>query len=257
MTSTFDGSGSLRGAVLHRVDVTGATFRDCDLMDVKIASSRVDNLRISGLDGRAGRVVVDDVDVTEFVDAELDRRHPERVQLRSVTTADDCRAMWLLLEQLWSQTLEAAAQQLPAAALHERVDDEWSFVETLRHLVFAIDTWVGRFIRQESSPYHPLGMPPTDFPAPEATALRLEMTATPSYDEVVGVFALRQSCVREVLAELTDEQLTQVRTAVLPVWGEESQPVAECLAVVFNEHCEHRRFAVRDLAVLAARQSLR
>ena len=31
---------------------------------------------------------------------------------------------------------------LPPDLLHERVDDEWSFIETLRHLVFATDAWV-------------------------------------------------------------------------------------------------------------------
>ena len=56
------------------------------------------------------------------------------------------------------------------------------------------------------------------------------------------------------MAAVTDDELEQIRTAVLaPEWGEETQSVAECLGVVLNEHCEHRRFAVRDLAVLTDR----
>ena len=50
--------------------------------------------------GSTGTVVVDDVDVTAFVAAELDRRHPERVQLRGMRTAEDCRAMWDTVERL-------------------------------------------------------------------------------------------------------------------------------------------------------------
>jgi len=252
VTQQFGESDSLRGASFRRADLSGSSFRDCDLAGAKIASCRVDNLRISGFDGRSGTVIVDDVDVTEFVQAELDRRHPERVQLRSVATADDNRAFWSVLERLWAETIEAF-RRLAEPARHERVDDEWSFVETLRHLIFAIDTWAGRFIRQEDQPFHPLGLPPTDFPVAEYEALGLDPAASPSFDEVVAEYAHRQATVREILADLTDDQLQETRTAVLPVWGEESQPVGECLAVIFNEHCEHRRFAVRDLAVLSSR----
>ncbi len=63
-------------------------------------------------------------------------------------TADDYRAMWDTIERLWPDTV-ARAGRLPEPALHLRVDDEWSFVETLRHLVFATDAWAGRTILDE------------------------------------------------------------------------------------------------------------
>ena len=65
---------------------------------------------------------MNDVDVTEFVEAELDRRHPERAQLRDMKTADDYRAMWDTIECLWSETV-ARARRLPEGARNERVDD--------------------------------------------------------------------------------------------------------------------------------------
>jgi hypothetical protein len=43
----------------------GATFRDCDLRDVRMVSSFVDGLVIRGFSGQAGRVMVDDVDVSQ------------------------------------------------------------------------------------------------------------------------------------------------------------------------------------------------
>jgi hypothetical protein len=46
-------------------------------------------------------------------------------------TADDYRTMWDTIEHLWSDTV-ARARRLPEDARQERVDDEWSFVETLR-----------------------------------------------------------------------------------------------------------------------------
>jgi hypothetical protein len=43
---------------------------------------------------------------------------------------------------LWDGTI-ARARNLAAVLQHEFVDGEWSFIETLRHLVFATDAWGG------------------------------------------------------------------------------------------------------------------
>ncbi len=63
--------------------------------------------------------------MTAYVAEELDRRHPERVQLRSIGSADDFRAMWDTVERLWAVTT-ARAGRPPGAARDERVDGEWS-----------------------------------------------------------------------------------------------------------------------------------
>lgn len=127
-----DGSNdAFRGASFTVADLAGAKFVDCDMSQVKIVDSWLVDVNVSGY---VSNFVVNDVDVTAFVDAELDRRHPERVQLREMRTAGDCRAMWDTIERLWSGTV-ARARRLAEPALHERVGGEWSFAETLRHLV--------------------------------------------------------------------------------------------------------------------------
>jgi len=252
VSSEYAKTDAFRGATFSQVDLTGAKFRDCDLSGMRIASSQVDDLRITGFDGRAGKVFVDDVEVTDFVNAELDRRFPERVQLRLMASADDYRAMWKLLERLWSETI-GRAQQLPEGLRQERVDDEWSFVETLRHLIFAIDTWVGRMILDEPDPFFRFGVPPTDCSVEEAAQIGVDLTATASFDDIVAEYSRRATRMSDVVAAVTDDQLREIRTAELGAWGEESQSVGECLRVVLNEHCEHRRFALRDLSVLTAR----
>jgi Pentapeptide repeats (8 copies) len=141
-------SAAFREASFTGADFTGATFRDCDLRQVKITDSWLADVRVSGL---VSNFVVNDVDVTAFVDGELDRRHPERVQLRAMQTADDYRAMWEVIERLWSDTI-TRSWRLPESALRLRVDGEWSFIETLRHLVFATDAWAGRTILDEPMP---------------------------------------------------------------------------------------------------------
>jgi DinB superfamily/Pentapeptide repeats (8 copies) len=249
VTADDDRAGAFRGASFTGADFTGATFRDCDLRQVKIADSWLVDVNVSGL---VGNFVVNDVDVTAFVEGELDRRNPERVQLRAVRTADDYRAMWETLERLWSGTVARAAR-LPEPALRQRVDDEWSFIETLRHLVFATDAWAGRAILEEPMPYHRLGLPAAGYPAADAAALGIDLDARPSLAEVRQVRADRMALVRGIIDGLTDASLEQdCQQPPSPAHPRETRSVGSCLRVIMSEECEHRRYAVRDLAVLEA-----
>lgn len=238
---------AFRGASFTVADLAGAKFVDCDLSQVKIVDSWLVDVNVSGY---VSNFVVNGIDVTAFVDAELDRRHPERVQLREMRTADDFRAMWDTIERLWSDTV-ARTERLPEPALHERVDDEWSFVETLRHLVFITDSWASRTVLDEPAPYHRLGLPQTAYAPTDAAALGMDLDARPSYAEVKKVRADRMALVRGVVDGLTDTELGRMcRRAPAPGYPEESRSVGECVGVVMDEECEHHRFAVRDLAVL-------
>ncbi|MEU6858800.1 DinB family protein [Glycomyces sp. NPDC046736] len=249
MTARFEGA-DFRGAVFQSVDLSGAVFRDCDLSRVRITGSAIPELRVSGHGGEIDRFVVNDVDVTDFVQGELDRRYPERVRLRAVRTPDDFRSMWKELERLWQEAI-ARAERLPEAVRFERVDEEWSFAETLRHLTFAIDVWVGRMARGEERPFHPIGMPTGDYPAEAARGIGVDVEARPSWDEIVEVHAGRAAMMREAVAALTDAEFERVVSAEpAPTWGVATRSVGRCLRVVLNEHCEHRRFALRDLAIL-------
>jgi hypothetical protein len=248
----YDRTDAFRGASFTGADFTGARFRDCDLRQVKITDSWLTDVRVSGL---VGSFVVNDVDVTAFVDGELDRRHPERVQLREMRTADDYRAMWDTIECLWAGTV-ARAGRLPEPALRLRVDDEWSFVETLRHLVLATDKWAGRAILGEPMPYHPLGLPHTGISPADAAALGIDIDARPSLAEVLQVRSNRLALVRGIVDGLTDASPERVCLR-LPAPGfqgypEETRSVGRCLRVVMDEECEHHRYAVRDLTTLEA-----
>src|SRR5258708_15383651 len=73
------GSEEFRGARFDVADLRGARFTDCDLTGVTIRDGWLVNVSISG---HLSHVTVNGVDVGDFVSAELDRRHPERVQFR-------------------------------------------------------------------------------------------------------------------------------------------------------------------------------
>jgi hypothetical protein len=241
---------AFRGASFTNADLTGAKFRSCDLRQVKIADCWLVEIKVSGL---IGDLVINDVDVTGFVEAELDRRHPERARVRAMRSAADCRSTWDTIEHIWSDTV-ARAERLPEPVRHERVDDEWSFVETMRHLIFATDAWASRTILDEPMPFHRLGLTHTSYPPADAAALGIDLAARPSFAEIMEVRAGRLALVRGIVDGLADSELERACTrAPAPGYPEESRSVRECLRVVMVEECEHHRYMVRDLAVLEAR----
>jgi hypothetical protein len=250
MAAEYEGTREFRGASFTEADFTGAQFRDCDLRQVKITDSWLTDVNVSGL---IGSFVVNDVDVTAFVEAELDRRHPERVQVREMKTADDHRAMWGTIEELWSATV-ARAERLPEGAREERVGGEYSFAETLRHLIFCTDAWASRTVLDEPMPYHRLGVTHSSYPRADAVALGVDVDAHPAFAEVLEARASRQAVIRGILGGLTDAGLERMCTRdPAPGYPDEPRSVGRCLRVVMREEIEHRRYAVRDLTVLEAR----
>ncbi len=243
-------NAEFQGALFDVKDFRGARFVDCDLSGVRVVDAALVQVDLSGY---VDRLVVNGVDVTEYVDAELDRRHPERVQLRSVQGADDFRALWTTLEELWADAV-ARAERLPEPVRHERVDGEWSFVETLRHLVFIADSWASRTILDEPEPFHRLALPQTAYAPADATALGMDVAARPSYAEVLAARSDRQSVVRRIVEGLADTDLGRLcPRSPAPGYPEEVRAVWSCLCVVMEEEIEHLRYATRDLAVLEAR----
>jgi hypothetical protein len=238
-----------RGASFTSTDFSEARFRDCDLRKVKIVDSWLIDVNVSGL---VGNFVVNDVDVTSYVEAELERRHPERVQLREMKTAEEYRAMWDTIEGLWSETV-SHVRRLPEPARYQRVDDEWSFVETLRHLIFATDAWAIRTVLDEPMPYARLGLTHAAYPPADAVALGIDLDAQPSFGEVMEVRADRMSTVRRIVDALTAVELERPCTRTpAPGYPDEPRTVGKCLRVVMAEECEHHRYVTRDLAVLEA-----
>ena len=238
----------LTGARFHDVDLGGADFRQVDLTGARMRDAVLVNVDISG---EIGNLRVNGVDVVPLVEAELNRRYPDRVKMRPAD-AGGFREAWDILEWLWQQTV-ARARRMPPELLHERVDGEWSFIETLRHLVFATDAWVKRAILGDPSPWDPLDLPHDEMPS-EPSVPR-DSAARPSLDQVLALRADRMATVRQVLADLTDARLAGRTVPVTePGYPEpESFQVRRCLQAILSEEWQHRLYAERDLDLLEAR----
>jgi hypothetical protein len=144
---------TLPGTRLEDVDFSHARLHAPNFEGVKITDASFYNADISGdLEG----LRLNGVEVAPLVMAELERRDPERAKLRAADPEGLADA-WEMIEDVWQATL-ARARELPEPMLYERVDDEWSFVETLRHLVLATDCWLRRMVKGIDRPYHPWGL---------------------------------------------------------------------------------------------------
>ncbi|HET6562347.1 MAG TPA: DinB family protein [Marmoricola sp.] len=249
MAVEYTQSDQFRGARIHLCELAGLEIRDCEVSGLKIVDCYGSDVYLGG---DFERVVVNDVDVTAYVEAELDRQHPARVLARDAATPDDYRAAWDAVEALWGATLDRASQ-LPESKLHEQVDGEWSFVETQRHLLFASDAWLGNAVLEEEAPYHPLGFPAGGMPREAAAKLGLTLEATPTLDEVLAARLARRATMRRVVDGLTEAELDRVcaRKPAAP-YPDQEYVVRRCLTVVLKEEAEHHRYAVRDLAELEA-----
>ena len=151
-------------------------------------------------------------------------------------------------------TVERARSFAPEQ-LHERVDGEWSFIETLRHLVFATDAWVAERSSATPSRGTPLDLPHDDMP--DSPPVPRDRDARPSLDEVLALRADRMATVRRVVDGLTDEPLAGTTEPVTAAGYPEPRAVcrdAGCLRTILNEEWQHRLYAERDLDALAARE---
>lgn len=223
-------------------DFTGASFRGVDFSNVKVSDAWLVNVELSGT---VSGLWVNGIDVTGYVEGELDDRHPER-KLLTPDDPDGMRSAWRAIESFTSATL-GRAQQLPPDLLNESVGGEWSYLETLRHLVYATDRWITDPVFRDPTPFHRLGMP--NPPLDEVPGGLFDLDASPSLDEVLAARRERMNRVTAYLRTVSDDDVN--RPVPSPNGG--STSVRACFHVVFREEWWHDQYATRDLAVLADR----
>lgn len=236
-------------------DLSGAEFREVLLDGARFVGASMRDVSIEGHD--IGGLTINGVEVAGFVEAELDRRHPERPLLWS-DDLDELREGWRLLQADWAATIERLRR---TPGLERRsINGEWSPIETLRHLLFAHDAWFRRGALGQETPYGALGIPgnwlePGHLPEVDA---RIDLDADPTLDEVL---AQRQERVGEVtawLAEATPEDAAAPRPdLVTKGWPlhQPEYPVLEAVKVVPEEEWWHLRYTKRDLDLIETQEA--
>lgn len=246
----FNADNDLQGATftnvkLHearfdRVDLGGARFRSSNVSGVVMRAVDVDRSEIDAPWLYDGSFMVNDVDVVPLVDAELNRRFPGRSERRA-TDPDGLRAAWAAVQTAWEAILQRVAT-MPDGTTDISVDDEWSFAQTLRHLVLATDIWLGKLVLGREQPFHPLAL---GAGLPEWADPSWFATETPTYSKVLEARSSRVAMVTDFLATVTAEDLGGKRSHPnAPDWQE---TVLSCLHTILEEEWEHQRYAVRDL----------
>lgn len=238
------------------VDFSGASIDDALLSDVTIWAWGP-NLT-TGVQG----MTINGVEIQPLVDAELDRRFPERARLRDIADAPSMLAGVEALDRMWTPTIEHAAS-LDPALLRETVGDGFSFIDTLRHLVFGFDAWMRRTALGQTDPYHALALAfpdasgtwSVDGPVPWST-VGIDIDARPSLDAVVAARRENTDLALALLRDRSDEELREVPPdSDAPGYpgSRSARSIWQALETFVNEEWWHHQYAVRDLAVVEQR----
>src|SRR3954452_20032698 len=182
-------------------DLKGAEFRECELDGARFVGVVMQDVE---LDGLITNLVVNGVEVTSYVEAELDRRHPVRLLIRSDDPVD-LRRDHAELRANWAATVER--MRATPGIEHRSVNDEWSAVQTLRHLVFVHDSWFRRCCLGSTDLFTSMGLA-VDF-VPDQEEQGLDRSAAPTLAEVVAVRDAQAAELEAWLDAVTAEALQE------------------------------------------------
>ena len=231
-----------RGARFVEADFTGAHFHGVIFSDVTISDALLVHVDISGY---VAGVTVNGVDVTGYVEQQLDERHPERVTLRA-EDPDGMRHAWSVVESFAAATVAGPDCSRRSCSTSPSVVSGRT-CQTLRHLVFATDRWLSGPLLGDPS-FHPLGWP--NDPQDEHPPGVFDLDAGPTLDEVLAVRRERMDRVATFLASATDADLARELRSP----NGDMTTVRRCLLVISREEWWHDRYANRDLAILEQRR---
>jgi hypothetical protein len=233
-------------------DLSGRDIEDLGLHNSRVRRLGMVNARVTGayllnasIEGDFEGLTMNGVLVAPLIEAELKKQHPILARNDS-RSADALRAGVEDVFAIWDG-LEARAVALDESRLHERVDDEWSFVETLRHLIYATDCWFRRGVLDEPEPFHAIGVTHSEA---YGEVPGIDLDATPTFSEVIAARRENQAAIRAYAATLTDESVREERMPTGRGHPAGPVPVGGAFWVVVNEEFWHSTYAARDLSVL-------
>jgi uncharacterized protein YjbI with pentapeptide repeats len=245
MSQTFEHC-DMAGSVFRDVNLSGATFENVNLVGATICNANLEGMRIE--DANIDGLTVFGFRVDELLHAELDRRDPERARLRMRDLYDPeaVREVMARLEEIraaFRQRLRATDAGLLATRPSA---DEWSALENVRHMLFAEDIYLNRFILQNDKPLNRLGLLP-EFLQSRAGYEDVGREPSDDLETVLAAWDAVHAGMRAFLGDLTPERL---QSTARNLDGEPGRTVGEMLQVLARHDLEHIRQAEAALAAL-------
>jgi len=230
---------------LRDLNFEGARLRNVNFHNARITGAWLEDASIEGdFEG----LTMNGVEVAPLIEGELRRRHPILAKIDSRSAAalreslEDVYAIW--------DALGARAEAMGEAGLHTQVDEEWSFTETTRHLIYATDAWFRHCVLDDPDAYHALALSHTEARGFDPG---IDLDASPTFAEVMQVRRANQSQLRAYLAPLTDDDVAQTCTPTHPGHPSGTFRIGQAIGVIVNEEFWHSTYANRDLDALTAR----
>ncbi len=151
---------NMAGTVFHDVNLEGAVFEDVNLAGATARNANMRNFSIDDADIRG--LTIYGFRIDQLINAELDRRDPERVRLR-IEDCYDPECVRAVLDHLCEvrASFSDFLRKIDPRLLTLHPDPEnWSILENLRHLIFAEDLYLNRWLLQNNEPWCKLGLRP-------------------------------------------------------------------------------------------------
>ncbi len=196
----------MAGTLFHNVNLYGTTFDDVNLENARIYNANLRNVTID--DANIAGLTIFGFRVDELIEAEMNRRDPERLRLRmrDIFDPDEVRRVLAHLDEV-RVAFYARLRTIPPDALNAHPGpDRWSALEHVRHLVFAEDMYLNRWLLRNDQPWCKLGFLP---PFLEGNPAFAEVGSEPTDDleTVLAAWEAIHAGMKAFVAQITPEIL--------------------------------------------------
>ena len=232
----------MSGSVFDDVNLGGATFYNVNLAEATIRNANLSGLKIEGA-GITGMTIFG-FDVGALIEAELDRRDPERLRLKvgDFYDVNGVRQVMERLEVLRAEFRLQLSSVAPSGLRARPAPEKWSPIEHVRHLVFVEQLYVDRFVLQNDAPWHPLGLLPT-FMMGWKGFEGVGNDESTDLDTVLAAWAEVHEGTRTLVEGLTSERLRQEAHNL----EGKTQPVGQVLQNLARHDLHHIRLVQETL----------
>lgn len=149
---------NMAGAVFRDVNLAKAEFDDVNLGEAVIHNANLSNLSID--DANIQGLTIFGFRIDELISAEMDRRDPMRIELRMRSCYDPAslQAVMARLDEFRANFIDSLYAQPRETLLAAPQPGQWSVIDNIRHLMFAEDMYIHRWILRDKHPWCRMGL---------------------------------------------------------------------------------------------------